>query len=294
MPDTPDEFRAHDRAIWEQWAEINYRSASYNVEGFKQGGVRILPFEIEEVGDVAGKDLLHLQCHFGLDTLSWARLGANVTGVDFSERAITRARGLAAEIGQPARFVCADVLDLTAHLEGQFDVVYTSYGVLGWLSDLKRWAEVIAHFLRPGGVDRRRREVQTGDLGALPRPGQRVEPEVALEVDEGATGDVGEFLALERTESGSAREECRDVVEVARDVDGDPLVPHRPVEVTPPLRLVLRTAHAHSSPLNLPLPQPPPSTLAPSTFQRSRNPRRSRARYGDMDSLIAAGVAIRG
>ncbi len=147
-----DEYRAHDRALWEQWAAINYRSAFYNVEGFKQGGVRILPFEIEEVGDVAGKELLHLQCHFGLDTLSWARLGARVTGVDYSEQAIAQARELAANTGQPATFVCCDVLDLPAHLAGQFDVVYTSHGVLGWLPDLTRWAEVIAHFLRPGGV----------------------------------------------------------------------------------------------------------------------------------------------
>ena len=152
MPDAPNEFSAHDRAVWEERAVINYRSALYDVEGFKQGGIRLLPHEIEEVGDVAGKDLLHLQCHFGLDTLSWARLGARVTGVDFSEQAIAQARELSIEISQPATFVCADVLDLPAHLEGQFDVVYTSYGVLGWLSDLTRWAEVIAHFLRPGGV----------------------------------------------------------------------------------------------------------------------------------------------
>ena len=104
------------------------------------------------MGDVAGKDMLHLQCHFGLDTISWARLGARVTGVDYAARAIERARTLAAELGHAATFVHSDINDLPSHLEGQFDVVYTSRGVLGWLPDLGRWAQVIEHFLRPGGI----------------------------------------------------------------------------------------------------------------------------------------------
>lgn len=148
----PDEFQAVNRAMWNERAGINYRSAFYDVEGFRAGAVRLPAYEIEEVGDVAGKDLLHLQCHFGIDTLSWRRLGARVTGVDFSERAIAYARELSSELGEPATFVCCDVLDLPAHLEGEFDVVYTSHGVLGWLPDLDRWARVIAHFLRPGGI----------------------------------------------------------------------------------------------------------------------------------------------
>jgi SAM-dependent methyltransferase len=148
----PDDYRAANRALWDELAGINYRSAYYDVEGFRTGGARLRAYEIEEVGDVAGKDLLHLQCHFGIDTLSWGRLGARVTGVDLSERAITYARDLSSELGQPARFVCCDVLELAAHLEGDFDVVYTSRGVLGWLPDLDRWARVIAHFLRPGGI----------------------------------------------------------------------------------------------------------------------------------------------
>jgi len=149
---TTNDFRLINRPLWESWAAINHASANYDVAGFRAGGVRLRQYEIDEVGDVAGKDLLHLQCHFGIDTLSWARLGARVTGVDFSERAIADARALAAEIGQPAMFVCCDVLDLPAHLQGDFDVVYTSRGVLGWLPDLERWAQVIARFLRPGGT----------------------------------------------------------------------------------------------------------------------------------------------
>lgn len=149
---SPDEYGAANRSLWETWAAVNYASASLDVAGFKAGGVRIRSFEIEEIGDVAGKDLLHLQCHFGLDTLSWARLGARVTGIDYSERAIADARQLASELGLPARFICCDVLDVPASLDGGFDVVYTSWGVLGWLSDLDRWARVVARVLRPGGV----------------------------------------------------------------------------------------------------------------------------------------------
>jgi SAM-dependent methyltransferase len=148
----PGDYLAVNRAVWDERVGINYRSEMYDVDGFRAGAVKLLPHEIEEVGDVAGKDLLHLQCHFGIDTMSWGRLGARVTGVDFSERAIEQARQLSSELGLPATFVCCDVLDLPAHLDGAFDVVYTSYGVLGWLPDLERWAQVIAHFLRPGGI----------------------------------------------------------------------------------------------------------------------------------------------
>jgi SAM-dependent methyltransferase len=147
-----DEFRAANRALWDEWTGIHLGSEFYDVEGFKRGGVRLRQYELDEVGDVAGKDLLHLQCHFGLDTLSWRRLGARVTGADFSPRAIEAARALAAETGLDARFVCSDLLDLPQHVDERFDVVYTSRGVLGWLPDLAGWARVAAGFLRPGGI----------------------------------------------------------------------------------------------------------------------------------------------
>jgi SAM-dependent methyltransferase len=147
-----DPHVAANRALWEEWTPIHVRSAFYDVEGWKSGEREDLPaLLVEEVGDVAGKDLLHLQCHFGLDTLAWARRGARVTGVDFSERAVEQARLLAAETGLDGRFVVSDVADLPANLEGDFDVVFTSFGVLNWLPDLSRWAEVVAHFVRPGG-----------------------------------------------------------------------------------------------------------------------------------------------
>jgi SAM-dependent methyltransferase len=148
-----DRYLAANRALWDEWTGIHVRSEFYDVEGWKAGNdpIGLRPFVREEVADVAGKDLLHLQCHFGLDTLGWARLGARVTGADFSERAIAQARALAAETGLDATFVVSDVADLPAVLEGDFDLVFTSFGVLGWLPDVPRWAEVVAHFVRPGG-----------------------------------------------------------------------------------------------------------------------------------------------
>jgi SAM-dependent methyltransferase len=146
-----DEYTAANRALWDEWTAIHERSAFYDLEGFKRGGIRLSDYEREEVGPVDGRDLLHLQCHFGLDTLSWARLGARVTGADFSEAAIALARRLADELGIEATFVQSELAELPKTLAGDFDVVYTSRGVLGWLRDLDRWAEVAAHFVRPGG-----------------------------------------------------------------------------------------------------------------------------------------------
>ncbi len=138
--------------MWNDWALLHVKSDFYDVEGFKNGRSSMLyPIETEEMGDISGKSLLHLQCHFGMDTLAWARLGAKVTGVDFSDKAIDLARSLSVELGLEADFVCSDIYDLPQNLKRRFDIVYTSGGVLCWLPDLKRWAEIIAHFLKPGG-----------------------------------------------------------------------------------------------------------------------------------------------
>jgi SAM-dependent methyltransferase len=146
-------YLAANRALWDEWTGVHVRSAFYDVAGWKAGRRPMRAFLLHELGDVNGKDVLHLQCHFGLDTLSLARLGARVTGVDFSARAVDAARELAAEAGlaDRARFVCSDVLELPAALSGDFDVVFTTIGVLSWLPDLARWARVVAHYLRPGG-----------------------------------------------------------------------------------------------------------------------------------------------
>ncbi len=148
-----NEYMEVNRERWNELVAHHSASSSYDLEGFKKGDIRIRILERGEVGDVNGKSLLHLQCHFGLDTLSWARLGAKVTGIDYSDQAITLARSLSQELHIPATFVLSSVYDLPQALDaaGQFDIVYTSHGVLGWLPDLKPWAEVIAHYLKPGG-----------------------------------------------------------------------------------------------------------------------------------------------
>ncbi|HEY7874104.1 MAG TPA: class I SAM-dependent methyltransferase [Actinomycetota bacterium] len=151
MNENSNEHMAANRALWDEWTTIHETSEFYDLESFKAGGVRLRDYELDEVGDVTGKSLLHLQCHFGIDTLSWARLGARPTGVDYSERAIALATSLASELALDARFIQSNVYDLPRVLDDRFEVVYTSRGVIGWLPDLARWADVIAHFLVPGG-----------------------------------------------------------------------------------------------------------------------------------------------
>jgi ubiquinone/menaquinone biosynthesis C-methylase UbiE len=146
------DFVEANRALWDEWADVNARSTFYRLHQFKEGETKIRPYELEEVGDVRRKTLLHLQCHFGMDTLSWAREGAVVTGVDFSERAVELARGLAEELGLEARFIQSDLYALPEVLDEEFDVVYTSRGVLGWLPDIDRWGAVAARFVKPGGI----------------------------------------------------------------------------------------------------------------------------------------------
>jgi len=151
VTDSADALRENN-ALWDEWTRIHEASEFYDLAAFKRGGIRLKEFELEEIGPVEGLEILHLQCHFGMDTLSFARLGARVTGADFSEVAIDLARSVADEIGHPeARFVRANLYDLPDVLEGTFDLVYTSGGVLGWLPDIRDWARVVAHFVRPGG-----------------------------------------------------------------------------------------------------------------------------------------------
>jgi SAM-dependent methyltransferase len=147
-----DERLKTNLAHWNDSVAIHERSAMYRLEEFKQGRISLRSIEREEVGDVRGKSLLHLQCHFGLDTLSWARLGAHVTGLDFSDKATALARELAAELKLDARFVCAPIEDAPRVLDDQFDIVFTSYGALCWLPSVAEWAKVAAHFVKPGGV----------------------------------------------------------------------------------------------------------------------------------------------
>ena len=147
-----DSYLQTNRALWDERVPLHRDSAFYDLLGFKGGRCSLKSIELAELGAVTGKSLLHLQCHFGMDTLSWARRGAHVTGTDFSDQAIALAQSLSAELAIPARFVCANLYDLPQMLTAQFDIVFTSAGVLGWLPDIQRWGEVIAHFLRPGGT----------------------------------------------------------------------------------------------------------------------------------------------
>lgn len=137
---------------WNERTAIHARSQSYDLDGFRAGRNALRPIERNEVGEVAGMSLLHLQCHLGTDTLSWAQLGARVTGVDFSDAALEVACGLRDDLGLEARFMPANIYDLPERLNEQFDIVFTSYGVLCWLHDLPRWAQIAASFVKPGGI----------------------------------------------------------------------------------------------------------------------------------------------
>lgn len=142
-----------NRARWNELVPIHRDSSFYDLDSFRAGRNTVDDVSMGLLGDVAGKRLLHLQCHFGMDTLSLARLGAEVTGVDFSPPAIELARSLAAELGleERARFVEANVYDVPEVLDERFDIVFTSHGTITWLPDIEGWARVIAGALAPGG-----------------------------------------------------------------------------------------------------------------------------------------------
>ena len=141
-----------NKETWDKKVAVHAASKFYDVEAFKKGESSLNSFELEALGDVSGKSLLHLQCHFGQDTLSWSRMGAKCTGVDISEEAIKLARDLNNELKQNAQFICCNVLDTSEYVSEKFDIIFTSYGVIGWLPNLKHWAKMISERLKPGGV----------------------------------------------------------------------------------------------------------------------------------------------
>ncbi len=141
-----------NRESWNRRAEVHIASDFYDMKSFMEGKNSLNSIELNLLGNnLKGKKILHLQCHFGQDSISLARLGAAVVGVDLSDKAIDYAREIAQELSADARFVCCDIYDLPNHLEEQFDIVFTSYGTIGWLPDLNKWANLIHHFLKPGG-----------------------------------------------------------------------------------------------------------------------------------------------
>ncbi|HVI46059.1 MAG TPA: class I SAM-dependent methyltransferase, partial [Chitinophaga sp.] len=147
------EYLSVNKALWNQRISVHVTSDFYDVPAFLNGKSSLNSIELELLGNIQQQSILHLQCHFGQDTLSMARMGASVTGADLSDAAIEEARKLAAQLhlSNKSRFVCCDLYSLPAHLRGTFNIVFTSYGTIGWLPDLSKWAAVVNHFLEPGG-----------------------------------------------------------------------------------------------------------------------------------------------
>ncbi|MFT5215933.1 MAG: 2-polyprenyl-3-methyl-5-hydroxy-6-metoxy-1,4-benzoquinol methylase [Glaciecola sp.] len=141
-----------NKTTWNEKVRIHANSNMYDLEAFKKGKSSLMSYEQKALGNVKEKSLLHLQCHFGQDTLSWSRLGAKCVGVDLSDTGINLAKELCEELKLDANFFCCNVLDTSELVKDEFDIVYTSYGVIGWLPELKPWGKMIAEKLNPGGV----------------------------------------------------------------------------------------------------------------------------------------------
>ena len=144
------DYLAINKSAWNKRTHTHVASKFYDVEGFLSGKCALQEIELSEL-EVKGKSLLHLQCHFGLDTLSWARKGAEVTGIDLSSTAIEKAQELTLQAGLEAEFICTDVYSTAEKVSKQYDIVFTSYGALCWLPDLELWAQVVRDCLRSGG-----------------------------------------------------------------------------------------------------------------------------------------------
>ena len=146
------DFFETNKALWDAKTKIHVKSAFYNNESFLAGATSLRKIELAELPPLQGKTVLHTQCHFGQDTISMQRMGAQCTGVDMSSESIKEATAMNAQLGLGARFIESNIYDLDQHLTEQFDLVFTSYGVLGWLPDLDRWAYQIASRMKPGGT----------------------------------------------------------------------------------------------------------------------------------------------
>ena len=144
-------YLAINKALWDEKTKHHVNSDFYNMDAFLNGSTSLKDIELALLGDVAGKSILHLQCHFGQDSLSLARMGAKVTGVDFSGEAIKNAKELNEQLGLDATFICTDIYSLPESLDQQFDIVFTSYGTIGWMPDMQKWARIVARYLKPEG-----------------------------------------------------------------------------------------------------------------------------------------------
>lgn len=140
-----------NKNAWNKKTEIHIKSEFYDNEAFLKGKSSLKNIELDLLGDIRGKSILHLQCHFGQDSISLSRMGAIVTGIDLSDKAIETAKLLAQQTNVDTEFICCDIFDLPNYLDRQFDIVFTSYGVIGWLPDLDKWAAIVSKYLKPSG-----------------------------------------------------------------------------------------------------------------------------------------------
>lgn len=146
-----EDYIAINRNAWNHKTAIHIDSEFYDNEAFLKGKNTLKSIELDMLGDIKGKSVLHLQCHFGQDSISLARMGANVTAVDLSDKAIDKGKEFAQITGAEVNFICCDIYDLPQYLDKQFDIVFTSYGVIGWLPDMEKWAKIVSRYLKQGG-----------------------------------------------------------------------------------------------------------------------------------------------
>jgi len=151
MTTLDDAFKANQK-LWDTYTKLHMDSDFYDLEGFKKNSNSLRIPEQEALSNVQGKSLCHLQCHFGQDTISWAKKGAQITGIDLSQEAIHQANELAKQMNVEANFVQGNVLEASTLVKGQFDIVFTSYGSVLWLNDIDLWAEQVNALLKPGGT----------------------------------------------------------------------------------------------------------------------------------------------
>ncbi|MFZ2955693.1 MAG: class I SAM-dependent methyltransferase [Candidatus Ozemobacteraceae bacterium] len=147
----PADYIEKNRDSWNKRTECHFQSPFYNMGGFLRGENSLQNIEMSLLGNIKNKSILHLQCHFGQDTLSLVRMGANATGVDLSDVAIEKAKKVGNDLGLNAEFICCNIYDLPNHLSKTFDIVFSSYGVIGWLPDLAKWGKLVSRYLKPGG-----------------------------------------------------------------------------------------------------------------------------------------------
>lgn len=140
-----------NKALWNKKTDLHIQSEFYDQSSFIEGRNSLHAIELDILGNIDGLNVLHLQCHFGQDTMSLSRMGANATGVDLSDVSIANAQSIAADLGLSTQFICCNVYDIDQHLTDQYDIIFASYGTIGWLPDMHRYFSLVKQFLKSGG-----------------------------------------------------------------------------------------------------------------------------------------------